>query len=106
IDIDPQALQASKDNAQRNQVDDRLQLYLPKDQPDNLKADVVVANILAQPLRELAPIIKSFLAKGGQLAMSGVLEEQAKSVADCYSDTLTIDDICVQEEWCRITATN
>ncbi|MGL5290539.1 MAG: 50S ribosomal protein L11 methyltransferase, partial [Vibrionaceae bacterium] len=82
IDIDPQALQASKDNAQRNQVDDRLQLYLPKDQPDNLKADVVVANILAQPLRELAPIIKSFLAKGGQLAMSGVLEEQAKSVAD------------------------
>ncbi|MGL4827254.1 MAG: 50S ribosomal protein L11 methyltransferase [Vibrionaceae bacterium] len=106
IDIDPQALQASKDNAQRNQVDDRLQLYLPKDQPTNLKADVVVANILAQPLRELAPIIKSFLAEGGQLAMSGVLEEQAQSVADCYRDTLTIDDICVQDEWCRITASN
>ena len=46
IDIDPQALQASLENAKRNGVEDRLELFLPKDQPE-LKADVVVANILA-----------------------------------------------------------
>ncbi|SUH34594.1 50S ribosomal protein L11 methyltransferase [Salmonella enterica subsp. enterica] len=57
IDIDPQAIQASRDNAERNGVSDRLELYLPKDQPEAMKADVVVANILAGPLRELAPLI-------------------------------------------------
>lgn len=57
IDIDPQAIQASRDNAERNGVSDRLELYLPKDQPEEMKADVVVANILAGPLRELAPLI-------------------------------------------------
>ncbi|WP_407331947.1 50S ribosomal protein L11 methyltransferase [Enterovibrio sp. 27052020O] len=104
IDIDPQALQASKDNAERNGVSDRLELFLPKDQPDNLQAEIVVANILAGPLRELSPVIKSLMAPKGKLAMSGVLEAQAKSVADCYRDELTVDEIIVKEEWCRITA--
>lgn len=56
IDIDPQAIQASRDNAERNGVSDRLELYLPKDQPEEMKADVVVANILAGPLRELKTV--------------------------------------------------
>ncbi|MCL3782939.1 50S ribosomal protein L11 methyltransferase, partial [Prolixibacteraceae bacterium JC049] len=56
IDIDPQAIQASRDNAERNGVSERLELYLPKDQPEAMTADVVVANILAGPLRELAPL--------------------------------------------------
>ncbi|OEF57459.1 ribosomal protein L11 methyltransferase [Enterovibrio norvegicus] len=103
IDIDPQALQASKDNAERNGVADRLELYLPKDQPDNLQAEFLVANILAGPLRELSPVIKSLMMPNGKLAMSGVLDTQAESVADCYRDELTIDDIIVKEEWCRIT---
>ncbi|MCG6283556.1 50S ribosomal protein L11 methyltransferase, partial [Vibrio diabolicus] len=59
IDIDPQALLASKDNASRNGVEDLIEVYLPKDQPEGLVADVVVANILAGPLRELSPVIKS-----------------------------------------------
>lgn len=48
IDIDPQAIQASRANAERNGVADQLELFLPQDQPDNLIADVVVANILAE----------------------------------------------------------
>lgn len=104
IDIDPQALQASKANAERNGVADRLELYLPQNQPQNLQAEVVVANILAGPLRELSSIIKGLIAPNGQLAMSGVLENQVESVADCYRDALTIDKIIVQDEWCRITA--
>lgn len=104
IDIDPQALQASKANAERNGVADRLFLYLPENQPEGLAADILVANILAGPLRELSPVIKSLIAPKGLLAMSGVLESQAESVADCYRDSLQIDEIVVQEDWCRITA--
>ncbi|MDP1200341.1 50S ribosomal protein L11 methyltransferase, partial [Klebsiella pneumoniae] len=52
IDVDPQALQASRDNAQRHGVAERLALYRPQDQPESRNADVGVAPILAGPLRE------------------------------------------------------
>ncbi|HDZ3770677.1 TPA: 50S ribosomal protein L11 methyltransferase [Vibrio cholerae] len=103
IDIDPQALQASKDNAARNGVEDQIEVYLPKDQPEGLVADVVVANILAGPLRELSPIIKGLLKPGGQLAMSGILDTQAESVAEFYRDDLELDPIAEKSEWCRIS---
>jgi ribosomal protein L11 methyltransferase len=102
IDIDPQALQASKANAERNGVEDRLTLFLPKDQP-SLKADVVVANILAGPLRELAPTIIEFVAPNGLLALSGVLEEQASELQTIYSKWCEMDAITVQEEWVRLS---
>lgn len=103
IDIDPQALLASKDNAERNGVADQLHLYLPKDQPADLKADVVVANILAGPLRELSGVIKGLIKPNGQLAMSGVLDSQAEDVANHYRDRLDINPIVEREEWCRIS---
>ncbi|TQP76688.1 50S ribosomal protein L11 methyltransferase [Vibrio cholerae] len=103
IDIDPQALLASKDNAARNGVEDQIDVYLPKDQPEGLVADVVVANILAGPLRELSPIIKGLLKPGGQLAMSGILDTQAESVAEFYRDDLKLDPIAEKSEWCRIS---
>jgi ribosomal protein L11 methyltransferase len=103
IDIDPQALLASKDNAQRNGVADQLEVYLPQDQPEGLVADVVVANILAGPLRELSGIIKSLVKPNGELAMSGVLDTQAEDVANYYRDEVQIDPIVEQNEWCRIS---
>ena len=103
IDIDPQAIQASRDNAERNGVSERLSLYLPKDQPENLSADVVVANILAGPLRELAPLISVLPVAGGHLGLSGVLASQAQSVADAYKDQFELDPVAEKEEWCRIT---
>jgi ribosomal protein L11 methyltransferase len=102
IDIDPQALQASKANAERNQVADRLQLYLPKDQP-SVQADIVVANILAGPLRELAPTIIALLAPQGLLALSGVLEQQAPELQEKYSQWCEMDPCAVQEEWVRLS---
>jgi len=102
IDIDPQALQASQENAKRNGVEDRLELYLPKDQP-TLKADVVVANILAGTLRELAPTITEFVADNGLLALSGVLEEQAQGLVEIYSQWCDMDPVAVQEEWVRLS---
>ncbi len=103
IDIDPQALQASRDNAERNGVAEQLEVYLPQNQPEGLIADVVVANILAGPLRELAPVIKGLVKPHGDLAMSGVLDTQAEDVANYYRDELHIDPIVEQNEWCRIS---
>ena len=103
VDIDPQAIQASRDNAQRNGVSERLELYLPKDQPQAMKADVVVANILAGPLRELAPLISVLPVEGGLLGLSGILASQAESVCEAYADLFTLDPVIEKEEWCRIT---
>jgi ribosomal protein L11 methyltransferase len=102
IDIDPQALQASLENAKRNQCEDRLELFLPKDQPE-FKADVVVANILAGPLRELAPVIIEYVASNGVLALSGVLEEQAQQLQEIYGEYCQMDAISVQDEWVRLS---
>ncbi|WDE08403.1 50S ribosomal protein L11 methyltransferase [Thalassomonas viridans] len=102
IDIDPQALQASLENAKRNQVEDRLELYLPKDQP-KLKSDVVVANILAGPLRELAPVITEFVAEDGLLALSGVLENQAEELQTLYGNWCDMEPVAVKEEWVRLS---
>ena len=101
IDIDPQALQASLENARRNGVEDRLELFLPKDQP-TMQADVVVANILAGPLRELAPTIIEFVAPQGLLALSGVLEEQAESLQTTYGQWCDMSPVTIQEEWVRL----
>ena len=94
---------ASRDNAERNGVSDRLELYLPKDQPEEMKADVVVANILAGPLRELAPLISVLPVSGGLLGLSGILASQAESVCEAYADSFALDPVVEKEEWCRIT---
>lgn len=103
IDIDPQAIQASRNNAQRNGVLERLALYLPNDQPAELLADVVVANILAGPLRELAPLIGCLPKSGGHLCLSGILINQATSLSEAYEEEFILDSITEREEWCRIT---
>lgn len=104
IDIDPQALQASYDNAKRNGVEDRLQLYLPAEQPENLKAEVVIANILAGPLKELSPVISQLVLPQGDLGLSGVLNTQAQGVIAAYPENFAFDPVVEREEWCRITA--
>ncbi|MEJ6474346.1 50S ribosomal protein L11 methyltransferase [Pseudoalteromonas piscicida] len=102
IDIDPQALIASRENAERNGVADQLEVYLPENQPE-FSADIVVANILAQPLRELHEIILGFLGDEGAIAMSGILAEQAQSVADVYAPFIHLDDIAQEGEWTRVS---
>ena len=104
VDIDPQAIEASTANARRNNVEGQIELYLPKDQPSDFQADVVVANILAGPLAELKQVISSYVKPGGKLALSGILESQAQSVIDAYSDEFSFDPIAMQEEWVRLSA--
>ncbi len=103
IDIDPQAIQASRDNAERNNVSQKIELYLAQDLPDNLQADVVIANILAGPLKELAPQISKLVKTDGKLGLSGILANQSQSVCEAYKTQFELDPVIEQEEWCRIT---
>lgn len=104
IDIDPQALLASIDNATRNGVEDKLSVYLPKDQP-TLQADFVLANILAGPLRELREVITQYCAKGGKLVLSGILATQAEEINTLYSEDFIMEPVAIEGEWARVSGT-
>ena len=102
-DIDPQALEASRDNAGRNGIDPaRFPVYLPADMPQQ-PADVVVANILAGPLVSLAPQITALVKAGGRLALSGILAEQAEEVHAAYADAFDLDPTAIKDGWVRIS---
>lgn len=101
IDNDPQALLASIDNARRNGVDERLSVFAPPDAPA-ATYDVVLANILAVALAELAPVIAARVRPRGLLALSGILDGQQDELLDRYR--AWFDDLQVSRsgDWLRI----
>ena len=102
IDHDPQALIASERNAQDNGVANRLEL-LGSNTPAGEQADIVIANILASILIELAEKIGELVRPGGQLAMSGILAEQAEAVMEAFSDRFELEEPQQLDEWVLIT---
>lgn len=103
VDTDPQALEASRDNAQRNGVaEQKLDLYLPGQDPDT-KADTLLANILAQPLIDLASKLAGRVRPGGNLVLSGILSSQAREVMAAYEPWFIMDEPVQREEWIRLT---
>jgi ribosomal protein L11 methyltransferase len=96
VDVDPQAVQASRDNAAANQV--TAQFFLPDDAPQQ-QADVVVANILTNPLRMLAPLLAGATRPGGRIALSGILAEQAQDVAQIYGQWFDLAPPIVEDGW-------
>lgn len=102
VDIDPQALDACRANARRNRIsDDRLQTLMP-DQLREVEADLVVANILVDPLVRLAPTLISMLKSGGILVMSGILDWQKQRLLEAYGDFLDLTDTTSREGWLRL----
>lgn len=102
-DIDPQALQATQDNAERNSINPtQLHTCYPEQLP-NKTWDVVMANILAGPLVELAPTLLAALRPGGKLVLSGILAEQADSIQNAYQHALTDFSITQKDDWIRVT---
>jgi ribosomal protein L11 methyltransferase len=102
-DIDPQALDASRDNAGRNGLPaEAFPVYLPEQLPQQ-PVDVVVANILAGPLVQLAPTITALVKQGGRLALSGILAEQAEEVRAAYAGAFDLDPTAVKDGWVRIS---
>lgn len=104
IDIDPQALQATRENALRNHVSAQVEAFLPEHAPAQ-QYNVVLANILAAPLRELKETIAGYCQSGGQIILSGILVEQAEEIANLYSEFFIIDHIAHSGEWACINGT-
>lgn len=96
VDVDPLALEAAQYNAERNGV--RLAIFdaatpLPR------TARITVANILANPLRMLAPLIAAHTEAGGAIALSGILAEQAQGVIDAYAPWAALDAVASEGAW-------
>jgi ribosomal protein L11 methyltransferase len=102
MDIDPQALLATRENAERNAVADRVAVTDDRD-CGGAVADVVVANILAGPLVELAPVLCARVRIGGRLALSGLLLEQAADLMVAYRPWLELELAASREDWGLLT---
>jgi ribosomal protein L11 methyltransferase len=96
VDIDPQAVVAAQANAERNGV---TALFADSTQPVAGEYDLVVANILSNPLRVLAPAICAHVRSGGRLALSGILREQADEIIAIYAQWLPMQVADVREDW-------
>ena len=102
IDHDPQAILATNENAQVNEVRHLISAgdaTITPSQP----TDLLLANILAQPLIEFAPKFSQLVKPSGQIVLSGILEHQASSVVTAYQEHFELDPVSRKEEWVRIT---
>lgn len=101
-DIDPQAIQASSDNAVLNNVAQRMDLVLTADLVDN-QCDILLANILFQPLCELMELFSGMMLSGATIVMSGVLKEQVPTLIDRYADNFDLHTIEIRDGWARVS---
>ena len=99
VDIDPQAIVAAKHNALRNRCE--IDYYLPDafHTASKQSFDIVVANILSSPLKLMAQMLSSFVAPGGWLVLSGVLERQAEEVTAAYAPHISMQVWKAQDGW-------
>ena len=95
VDLDPQALEATIENAKRNQIaTEKLAVFLSDAEPQE-PADIVLANILAEPLTQLAPKLSSLTKSGGYIALSGILAGQAEEIVETYSQWFEMAEVIV-----------
>lgn len=102
IDIDPQALQATRQNAVANGVSDYIETAY--EAPETQACDLLMANILFQPLMQLADRFALMVRPSGTLVMSGLLEEQIEPLRLRYNDTFEFESDEVQDGWARLVA--
>jgi ribosomal protein L11 methyltransferase len=101
VDNDPQALVATRDNALKNQVESRMKI-LAVTQPLSVKADILLANILANPLIALASIFADKVKHGGMLVLSGILSEQQALVLQAYANCFKLISSAQNTDWVRL----
>ncbi len=98
VDRDPQALEATRSNAQRNGVMNRLSLH-DAARPPQGQADIVVANILSGTLIELCDLLTARVKPGGTIVLSGILAEQADAVGSAFQRSFEMGPPVMEEEW-------
>ena len=101
VDIDPQALLATRDNAERNGVAQLITAELVES-AKLTPADLLLANILAGPLESLAPTFAGLVRTGGRLVLSGILRNQAEAVATRYAPWFDIAPAVFRDDWARL----
>lgn len=101
VDNDPQALESTAANAARNAVGERVHCWSPE-RFDGQPADVLLANILAGPLVDLASRLSRYVVRGGRIVLSGLLEEQADEVAAAYRPACDLTASAMQDGWARL----
>ncbi len=101
VDNDPQAVTATHDNAQRNGVAERIDVFLPADEPP-AAYPIVVANILASALEALAGTLAARVAPGGRIALSGILKGQEDALLQRYGAWFADLSVAQEGDWVRI----
>lgn len=104
VDIDPQAIESARYNSERNQCE--IDYHLPEEFTDTLNGqryNVVVANILASPLKLMAPMLTSLIAPSGTLVLSGILTRQADEVAAAYAPFIQLSIWQERDGWVALS---
>lgn len=104
VDIDPQALLATRNNAAQNGVLERL-TTVGADDFEFVQVDVLLANILAAPLVELVDQLSACVRSGGSIVLSGILDSQSDMVAEAYQHAFNLDPVAVRGDWVRLCGT-
>lgn len=100
VDIDPQAVTATQDNARRNHVEARVQAKLPEQVGAvDADCDLLVANILAKPLLALAPDFAAWVTPGGRLILAGLLVDDATDIRERYAPWFALDESRTEDGW-------
>jgi len=105
IDNDPQAIISSKDNVINNQCESIIKTIHSKNEIDFEGCDLLIANILTNPLIKLAPTFAALVNPDGELLLSGILKKQVDRVVSCYSEYFTNLEVSNIDEWYRVTGT-
>ena len=105
IDIDPQALLATNSNAAQNNVASKITTALPAEGTELTAVDCLLANILANPIMELADYFSTLVKHNGIIVLSGILSEQAAQVISAYEKWFAFEPIAEKEGWVRLVAT-
>lgn len=103
IDNDPQAVLSSKENVAKNKCENTITTIHLIDQENDNKCDLLIANILANPLVELEPLFSDLVHTNGMLLLSGILKEQVDRVVKCYSINFSNIEVANKGEWFRIS---
>ena len=105
IDNDPQAVHATRENVIHNQCENIITTMHSEEESDFGKCDVLVANILTNPLIELVSLFAKLVRPNGSLVLSGILKEQSDMIVSCYAQYFSNLEISNKDEWCRVCGT-
>ena len=102
IDNDPQAVLATIDNVKANHAEDWVTVLHSDEEKQLDKVDLLIANILANPLVGLCQHFSELIKSGGKITLSGILQEQLDMVLEAYSENFSDLKVTQKDEWCRV----